>query len=219
MPFRIILADDSPLVRAGARLLGAENLPCVDETVSTPNDLFRALEEKHFDVLITDLQLRVVDAFGLIDSIRKQHKDIKIILYSSMVQPTTVARGAAHGCFDVVFKAGNVDKLVHSIQSLENGRPRPESPLNRFEKLLQSDILGWKPDGPTSFTKRELQIVFLLSLGLSNREISGCLAISLETTKEHVQNLLKKFKYSDRGTIGVWAIKNKIPQLEIIDTD
>jgi DNA-binding NarL/FixJ family response regulator len=48
-------------------------------------------------------------------------------------------------------------------------------------------------------------------LGLSNREISQALSISLETVKEHVQNILRKQKAKDRTEVAVWALRNGIP--------
>jgi DNA-binding NarL/FixJ family response regulator len=64
-------------------------------------------------------------------------------------------------------------------------------------------------------TRREQQILVHLSLGLSNREISNSLKISLETVKEHVQNVLRKIKAADRTAAAVWAIRNGIPPLKL----
>jgi DNA-binding NarL/FixJ family response regulator len=47
-------------------------------------------------------------------------------------------------------------------------------------------------------------------MGLSNKEIADSLAISIETVKEHVQNLLRKLALSDRTQAAVWAIRHGI---------
>jgi DNA-binding NarL/FixJ family response regulator len=62
-------------------------------------------------------------------------------------------------------------------------------------------------------TKREYQVLIHLSLGLSNREISKSLSISLDTVKEHVQNILRKLKINDRTAAAIWSLKNGIPTL------
>ena len=46
-----------------------------------------------------------------------------------------------------------------------------------------------------------------LALGLSNREIAKSLDISIETVKEHVQNVLRKLDMADRTMVAVWAVK------------
>jgi DNA-binding NarL/FixJ family response regulator len=49
-----------------------------------------------------------------------------------------------------------------------------------------------------------------MAFGLSNREIAKSLAISIETVKEHVQNLLRKLKVADRTEAAVWAMQRKL---------
>ena len=56
-------------------------------------------------------------------------------------------------------------------------------------------------------TNRELQVLRHVALGLSNREIGRSLGISIETVKEHVQNILRKVDASDRTQAAVWAVR------------
>jgi len=57
-------------------------------------------------------------------------------------------------------------------------------------------------------TPRETQVLRLVALGLSNQEIADPLEISIETVKEHMQNLLRKLAVSDRTQAAVWAIRH-----------
>jgi DNA-binding NarL/FixJ family response regulator len=57
-------------------------------------------------------------------------------------------------------------------------------------------------------TKRESQVLQHVAMGLSNREIGKSLGISVETVKEHVQNILRKLDVNDRTQAAVWALKN-----------
>jgi DNA-binding NarL/FixJ family response regulator len=59
-------------------------------------------------------------------------------------------------------------------------------------------------------TPRETQVLRLVSMGLSNQEIADSLEISIETVKEHVQNLLRKTALDDRTQAAVWAIRHGI---------
>jgi DNA-binding NarL/FixJ family response regulator len=56
-------------------------------------------------------------------------------------------------------------------------------------------------------TNRELQVLRHVALGLSNREIGRSLGISIETVKEHVQNILRKVDANDRTQAAVWAVR------------
>ena len=64
------------------------------------------------------------------------------------------------------------------------------------------------PDVP--LTNRETQVLKHVALGLSNKEIGLSLLISVETVKEHVQNILRKLSVSDRTQAAVWAVRHEL---------
>jgi DNA-binding NarL/FixJ family response regulator len=62
--------------------------------------------------------------------------------------------------------------------------------------------------GGVRLTPRETQVIRLVAMGLANVEIADSLEISVETVKEHVQNLLRKIALNDRTQAAVWALRN-----------
>jgi DNA-binding NarL/FixJ family response regulator len=66
------------------------------------------------------------------------------------------------------------------------------------------------PDPDIPLTARETQVLRHMALGLSNKEIAQSLTISVETVKEHVQNVLRKLAVSDRTQAAVWAVRRGI---------
>ena len=65
-----------------------------------------------------------------------------------------------------------------------------------------------KQDLSVPLTARETQVLRQITMGLSNQEIADALKISVETVKEHVQNLLRKLSVNDRTQAAVWALRN-----------
>jgi DNA-binding NarL/FixJ family response regulator len=59
-------------------------------------------------------------------------------------------------------------------------------------------------------TNREIQVLRHVAMGLSNREIGKSLEISIETVKEHVQNILRKLDVNDRTQAAVWAVRRNM---------
>ena len=59
-------------------------------------------------------------------------------------------------------------------------------------------------------TERETQVLRHIAMGLSNKEIASSLQLSLDTVKEHVQNILRKLDAGDRTQAAVWAVRNKL---------
>ena len=62
-------------------------------------------------------------------------------------------------------------------------------------------------DTESPLTRRETQVLRHVALGLSNKEIGQSLGISIETVKEHVQNILRKISVNDRTQAAVWAVR------------
>lgn len=164
------------------------------------------MAEEHFDVLVADSRLENVDFMADAFDIRSQMADLRMLLFTEHRSPTVVARAVAYECYDVVFRDSPGSEFIESLQSLEQGRPPERSVLVQFRSFMTRPEWPSIPKAPF-LTKRETQIVALLGLGLSNREISLTLRIGIETTKEHVRNLLRKTKQPDRTAIAVWGLK------------
>ena len=65
-------------------------------------------------------------------------------------------------------------------------------------------------DEDVPLTQREMQVLRHIALGLSNKEIGRSLGISVETVKEHVQNILRKIAVTDRTQAAVWAVRKNM---------
>lgn len=218
MPFRIICANDSEVVRQGIENLCSRNGIAADEFVSDHTELQRSLSQDHFDVLICESRLHKVDMMEPLVEVRRQLRDLKIIIYTHIANPTLVAQCVSYHFYDFVLQCGEANKLVTSLHTLGLGKPNPESVLERFRMFMtQSE---WPvPAIAENLTRREIQIVVHLGLGLSNKEIMGSLGISLETVKEHVQNVLRKLKVTDRTAAAVWALRNRMPTITFSPED
>jgi DNA-binding NarL/FixJ family response regulator len=84
--------------------------------------------------------------------------------------------------------------------------------VKAFLELKRPDMFSTLP---VQLTKREQQVLIHLALGLSNKEISAAVRISIETVKEHVQNVLRKLSLNDRTAAAVWALRAGVPDLEL----
>lgn len=218
MPFRIICANDSEVVRQGIEQVCSLNGIVADQFVGDYSELQRALSQDHFDVLICESRLHNVEMLEPLVEIRGELRDLRIIMYTHVANPTLVAQCVAYHFYDFVLQCGEANKLIKSLRTLGSGTPNRESVLERFRVFMtQSE---WAiPTIAESLTRREFQILVHLGLGLCNKEIMGSLGISLETVKEHVQNVLRKLKVNDRTAAAVWALRNRMPTITFLPED
>ncbi|WP_085344768.1 response regulator transcription factor [Vibrio sp. ArtGut-C1] len=85
---------------------------------------------------------------------------------------------------------------------------------NDYIEYLQSKDEIKKPEEIVNLTKRELQILNFICLGLSNRDISSRLFIKENTIKSHIHNIFKKVNVKNRVQSIIWAKNNKLFKIE-----
>ena len=77
-----------------------------------------------------------------------------------------------------------------------------------YSRMAQGDVqVRVNKKNALELTKMEWQVIREVGCGLSNKEIAQSLTISVETVKEHVQNILRKIAVSDRTQAAVWAVR------------
>ncbi len=206
MSVSVVIADDHAVVRSGLNSL----LMNTDiEVVGEAEDGDQAVEQTlrcSPDVVLMDIRMGGTDGLEALERIREKSPATRVVILSTYDNPTYVARSVALGADDYVLKGTSRDKLVSSIRRVAEGQPpNSESILERVRQSMARRREGVGDDVP--LTNRETQVLRHIALGLSNREIGRSLSISVETVKEHVQNILRKINASDRTQAAVWAVK------------
>ena len=145
---------------------------------------------------------------GLIalEKIRDAVPSVQCVMLTAFDNPTYIARAVAAGAHDYILKSCSRDELLDSIMKSASGQiPVRAGELRRVATTMSNRVATPDPDIP--LTQREMQVLRHVALGLSNKEIAQSLTISVETVKEHVQNILRKLAVSDRTQAAVWAVR------------
>lgn len=213
MTIRLLIADDHELIRNGLRSMAeGSEIEIVGEAANCQEAIEMAeATSPHvvlFDVRLPEAKGRPVDCSGLtgLERLREIVPSASVIIFSAHDSPTYIARAVALGARDFLTKAASREKLLQTIREAAEANGAPRSDEFRYIESLMSTRQTLGPD--TVLTQRETQVLRHLGLGLSNKEISLSLRISVETVKEHVQNTLRKISVSDRTQAAVWAVRN-----------
>jgi DNA-binding NarL/FixJ family response regulator len=206
---KVIVADDQEMVRKGlASLLAAEGIEIVAEATTGTEAISKTKKHKP-DVLLIDVRMPDMDGLDAVERIRKSSPTTKAILMSAHENPSYVARAVALGAEDFLAKDVPGKMFAATIKRVVRGESAPaDSAFIKVKAKLQE-----RPDpraDEVPLTRREYQVLRHLAYGLSNREIGFSLKISVETVKEHVQNILRKFDMPDRTAAAVWAVKRNL---------
>ncbi len=212
MTIRVVVADDHEVLRRGIKMLLADDendIEIVGEA-ATGEEAVAVTEETKPDVVLMDIRMPEGDGIQAVRSIRDRCPETKVVMLSTYDNPTYVARSATAGAVDYVLKENSREYLAEAIRRAASGQdPSTDSIMydvkksmnSRRERLEKKDFL---------LTHREYQVLRHIALGLSNKEIAESLGISVETVKEHVQNILRKINATDRTQAAVWAVKEGV---------
>jgi DNA-binding NarL/FixJ family response regulator len=206
MSIKLLIADDHDLIRAGlVSLLSGSNIEIVAEAANA-KEAVKMAEQHKPDVILLDIRMPDGDGLETIVKLRAKVPDSCVVMFSTYDNPTYIARAVALGACDYVLKSSKRADLITTIEAAAAG----ESPSKAGELHHLAGVMKLRTaidDDEVPLTQRETQVLRHVALGLSNKEIGRSLEISVETAKEHVQNILRKIAVSDRTQAAVWAVR------------
>jgi DNA-binding NarL/FixJ family response regulator len=208
-PISLLIADGQELIRYGLRaMLAGTDIRIVGEAENAASALMLAKKHKPTAVLL-DVALPGGDAFELAAKISKLQAGPRVIFLTALDNPTYMARARAVGAAHCLLKDFGQRELVAAVENAAAGAAGAAS--GYFGRVTAS--LATRQQGPAldaGLSPRESQVLAHVAYGLSNEEIAWSLGISVETVKEHVQNMLRKLAMHDRTQAAVWAVRSGV---------
>ena len=160
------------------------------------NHLTGLIEEKKPDILLLEMTPEVT--FDFMRDLRKRFESCKILLWVHSVSSELAFQMMGIGVRGIVRKTLSADELIDCFQKVGDGA------LWFDAKLLES-MLGARK---VNLTRREGQLVTLLSQGLKNKEIATVLGISENTIKVYMSRLFSKVGVKDRFELALLGLQN-----------
>lgn len=206
MSVRLLVADDHEVIRTGFRsLFAGTDIEIVAEADSGAEAIKQAQKVKP-DVILLDIRMPDGDGLSTLDKLRNKVPGSRVVMLSTYDNPTYIARAVALGACDYVLKGSPREDIIATIQTAAAGEsPSRTGELKRIASVMK--VRRVVDDDDVPLTQRETQVLRHVALGLSNKEIARSLEISVETVKEHVQNILRKITVTDRTQAAVWAVR------------
>lgn len=180
---RVILADDHAVVRKGLQLI-IDHEPGFELVGEAANGegLMRLIRKQPADVLLLDLDMPRGNGLSAIKQIKKAAPDLKVIVLSMHPQQLYGKTARQLGASGYVSKNSEPKVLIESMQKVHGGE-------EVFDDLTREKSVSHKP---IKLSKREMQVLKLLSNGKSNKDISQELDISDKTVSTYKFRLLNK---------------------------
>jgi NarL family two-component system response regulator LiaR len=209
---KVLVVDDHQVVRQGLRtfLDLQEDISVIGEA----EDGIQALElvrELKPDVVLMDLVMPHMDGIAATQQVRALGLSTKVIALTSFSEDDKVFPAIQAGAASYLLKDVSPDDLAEAIRAVHHGEARLHPDITR--KLMEqvSKVRETSEDSSVEkLTDREREVICLVALGRSNREIAQELFISEKTVKTHISNILSKLNLEHRTQLAIYAIKNKL---------
>jgi two-component system, NarL family, response regulator DegU len=216
---KIIIIDDHQLFREGVkRILDFEETFDVVAEGDDGSDVINLYRTHQPDVVLMDINMPKKNGVEATTELIQEFPDAKVIMLSIHDDESYVTHSLKSGALGYMLKEMDADEIVEAIKVVAKGGSylHPKVTKNlvaEFRRLSEHENKGsfHQTEIRRPFhllTKRECEVLQLLTDGQSNRSIGETLYISEKTVKNHVSSILQKMNVNDRTQAVVTAIKN-----------
>lgn len=194
---RLLIVDDHQMVRDGIKIMleSKANFLRFDIDEAENGEIaVRKILKSDYDIVLMDYQLPGMSGSETVQKIRLYKKDLKVLVLSNYDEFSYIRSMINEGANGYILKNIDPAQLLHAIESVLAGKPyySNEVALKLIDSAMDSG--GISNTQKSSLSKRELEILKMIALEMTNDEIAKSLFISKRTVDTHRQNLLKKLQ-------------------------
>ncbi|MBP2655592.1 MAG: degU [Firmicutes bacterium] len=224
MPIRILIADDHALLRQGIRnVLELEKDFDIVAEAGDGEETVNRVNEVGVDIALIDINMPKLNGLEVTKRIHAIQPTVKVIVLTIHDDASYVVEVVKAGASGYLLKDIDPSMLIKAIRTVYAGESfiyptlakRLFGEIHRMDderKQKQASIL--QRGRNERLTMRELEVLQLISKGLSNQEIANQLFLSEKTVKNHLTNIFRKIDVADRTQAVLYSIKNKIVVLD-----
>ncbi len=188
---KIMIVDDHHIVREGIKgLIQKHSNYTVTHTVSSIGEMFLTLETSMPDLLLLDLKLNDGDGITAAIQLKRKYPTLKILILSGFIEPEMAAEAKCIGVEGYVLKTVDFKKLIDAIEAVLNGSTIYDASVD----VKTNDTFPLK-----ALSNREGELIRLMALGMTNKEIADNMDIAEKTARNYTANLFRKIKVDNRS--------------------
>lgn len=207
---RVAIVDDDAGVRDMiASLMGdAEGLQFVG-AFSSCDDVMENMIEEIPDVVLMDINMPGRSGIECVEALRMEIPDLKILMLTNYSDDERIFESLRAGAVGYLLKNSSIERLTELIKEAHHGgAPMSGEIAQKVLAYFQSQKKNVKYTAALS--DRELEVLRALTGGLSNKEISAKLFISLPTVRFHLKNIYAKLHVNSRTEAVIKAMQEKL---------
>ncbi len=205
----LLLIEDNRLLREGITAMVSKqpDLKIVAASENFENVLAKAQKLKPRVVLL-DICLRDQNSLSVAKMVKKELPEAKVIVMGLILPRADVLQFVKAGASGFVQKEASFDDFLKTIRTIAGGTKvlPPTLTGSLFSQIVEDAARNGKVQlNDVRITKREREIIDLISEGLSNKEMAQKLHLAIHTVKSHVHSVLEKLALHTRLQVAIYA--------------
>jgi DNA-binding NarL/FixJ family response regulator len=206
MPIRVVIAEDSYLVREGVvRLLETSDDVEVVATAEDYDTLLSATDEHAPDVVLTDIRMPPTgtdEGVRAAAELRDRHPEIGVVVLSQFVEPGYALALLEHGSSGRAYllkeRVSDIDQLLRAVREVAGGGSVIDPRV--VEALVEARAR--RPDSPIDrLTPREREVLAEMAQGRNNAGVASALGLSERAVEKHINSVFSKLGLSEEPDV------------------
>jgi two-component system, NarL family, response regulator NreC len=205
-PTRVLIVDDHPVVRSGLRLLlkREADIEAAGEAATGREAVFQARVLKP-DVILMDVLMPGQSGLDVLPTLVREHPAVKVLLLSMQDDPRYVREAFAAGASGYVLKEAADTEVIAAVREVARGGRYVNPELGARLATADAEMARRAEEDPLS--DREREVLRLLVLSYTNKEIARQLYISMRTVETHRAHIMQKLRLQSRAELVRYALE------------
>ena len=203
---RIVLAEDHKTVREGIKMLvNAQNDMEVVGEAGDGAAAIKSVRDKRPDVIVMDISMPEMNGLKATRKLKAEFPDVKILTLTRHSDDSFLEQLIGAGASGYILKQSAPAELINAIRTVGGGNAYLDTSLT--EKVMGGFLSrSLRGDRKSEVSEREMEVLRLIALGYSNKEIGARLELSVKTVEAHKANAMRKLNMRGRIDIVRYAI-------------
>jgi DNA-binding NarL/FixJ family response regulator len=210
---KILLVDDHPMIRIGIKSLleDEKNIVLIDEATDG-DECLEKLDATSYDVIIMDIKMPKKTGIDTTKEVVKKYPNAKVLALSMHDEQDYIVKMLQAGAKGYLLKNSTKEELLKAVESVSRGENYFSNDVSSImlSKYIHKEFPSSKKEykSDVQLTKRETEIIKMISEELTNADIAEKLGISVRTVDTHRRNLLQKLDVKNTAGLVRFALQN-----------
>ncbi|MDX1938832.1 MAG: response regulator transcription factor [Flavihumibacter sp.] len=213
---KIIIADDHEMFRDGFRLMLSKKTE-IELVAEAENgrELLELVGRHHPDIVVTDIKMPIMDGIAATQKILEENPNIGVIGLSMFDEDDLIIDMLEAGAKGYLLKNSGKEQISEAIKTVYSGDPYYCKNTSRklTGMIAKSKFNPYLKKPKVVFSEREKEIIKMICLEMSNKEIADKIFLSVRTVEGHRLNILEKMGVKNSVGMVIYALKNSLIDL------